>query len=64
MGENNSSIELQIVGDGAGCKDSLVTSFAESSPPHNHDQTGRIFIDTIESRCNHFAGNRMIFDIS
>ena len=53
MGENNSSIELQIVGDGAGCKYSLVTSFAERSPPHNHDQTGRIFIDTIESRCNH-----------
>ena len=53
MGENNSSIELQIVGDGAGCKDSLVTSFAESSLPHNQDPTGRKLIDTKESRYNY-----------
>ena len=52
MGEQNSSIGLNIVGDGAAGKASFVTSFAESSPPHNHDPTGRILINTKEYRYN------------
>ena len=53
MGEQNSSNKLNILGDGAAGKASFVTSFAESSPPHNHDQTGKLLIDTKESRYNY-----------
>ena len=62
MGEQNSSIKLNIVGDGAAGKASLVTSFAESSLPHNQDPTGRKLIDTKESRYSY--NNGMNFDIS
>ena len=44
MEQQNSSIKLSIVGDGPAGKPSFVTSFAESSPPHNHGQTGRILM--------------------
>ena len=53
MGEQNSSNKLNILGDGAAGKASFVTSFAESSPPHNHDPTGKLLIDTKESRYNY-----------
>ena len=52
MGEKNSSIKLHIEGDVAAGKASFVTSFTESFPPHNHDPTGRLHIDTKQSRYN------------
>ena len=52
MGEKNRSIKLHIAGDGATGIACLVTSFAESYVPHNHNPTGKIRIDTKESRSN------------